>query len=583
MLKRLYTLIIVILVISVLITGLVSFEVINSYNDANIRQFLTSAAVLAERLLDTGRTPADAADVIMNVFVRENIVLRLTIVDRQGIVIYENKADDGTMDNHLFRPEIAFAFKNKLPGYAIRHSSTLDQDFVYVAIYDAELDSVIRTAMPKFQSRSGIISMFLTIVIVLVSSMLVMILIASLITRSIIRPLQAVSKAAKAMAEGHFESRIHQIRQDDGELSVLANSFNLMADRLQKTVKDLEDRTARLDVIFNTMSDPLLVASSDNSVTFMNERAREVFGRNLDPARVVYPLLLLTHSQESEQLALRALTGKKAVSANLTLSMAQGLATFHVIASPINAHSDDGVILSFHDITEAQKLQKMRREFVVNVSHELKTPLTSIRGFIETLRNGAIGNPAVAGRFLDIIDIEAEHLHKLISDILILSEIEEARKEQDRELFDLNDLIKEVVVFLDDSASAEKISLAAENADVPLPVNASRIRIKQILINLVDNAIKYNHAGGKVQISASRLDDGMVRLVVRDNGVGIEPEHLERIFERFYRVDKSRSREMGGTGLGLSIVKHIAQLYEGQAKVESQIGVGSVFTVILKI
>jgi len=224
----------------------------------------------------------------------------------------------------------------------------------------------------------------------------------------------------------------------------------------------------------------------------------------------------------------------------------------------------------------------MRSEFVANVSHELKTPLTSIRGFVDTLRNGRIVDPAVQARFLEIIDIEAERLHQLISDILQLSEIEGMESDLELQKFDLSALLDDVATLLDDKAGERQVSIIVEDSE-PLPVLASQYRIKQILINLADNAIKYNRQGGRVYIRATREPDRMVAIRVRDTGEGIPADHLARVFERFYRVDKSHSREMGGTGLGLSIVKHIAQLYDGTATVESTPGVGSVFTVRLQI
>lgn len=227
-------------------------------------------------------------------------------------------------------------------------------------------------------------------------------------------------------------------------------------------------------------------------------------------------------------------------------------------------------------------LQNMRSEFVANVSHELKTPLTSIRGFVDTLRNTENVDPAVQKRFLEIIDIEAQRLHQLINDILQLSEIERLQPDAEREHFELCDLITETATLLTEKAEERGIQIVFDPCE-SLPVLADRYRIKQILINLIDNAINYNRKNGMIWLSAKREPNSVIAIHVRDNGEGIPPEHLQRIFERFYRVDKSHSREVGGTGLGLSIVKHIAALYEGSAVAESQVGVGSVFIVRLKI
>lgn len=227
-------------------------------------------------------------------------------------------------------------------------------------------------------------------------------------------------------------------------------------------------------------------------------------------------------------------------------------------------------------------LQDMKAEFAANVSHELKTPLTSIRGFIDTLRGSDDIDPLVRKRFLDIIDIEAQRLHQLINDVLQLSEIERTEQDSQDECFDINPLIEETVILLREKASEREVKLIWNEGE-PLPVRASSLRVKQVLINLLDNAINYNHAGGSVLIKAVREPDRIISVSVRDTGEGIAEEHIPRIFERFYRVDKSHSRELGGTGLGLSIVKHIAQLYGGSASVESEVGKGSTFTVRMRI
>jgi len=257
-----------------------------------------------------------------------------------------------------------------------------------------------------------------------------------------------------------------------------------------------------------------------------------------------------------------------------------------ILTAAFNNMADD-IETKLRDL-EAQnrklaQLEEMRAEFVANVSHELKTPLTSIRGFIDTLRNTKIDDMAVAERFLEIIDIEAERLHQLINDILQLSEIETTGKgDEETTVFNLEILVEDVVSELKDTASHKNTSIMVETPE-NLPVLADPYRIRQILVNLLDNAIKYGKEDGQVRVLLKREPDRFVSIEVTDDGDGIGTEHLERVFERFYRVDKSRSREVGGTGLGLSIVKHIAQLYEGSVSVKSRQGAGATFTVHLKI
>ena len=346
---------------------------------------------------------------------------------------------------------------------------------------------------------------------------------------------------------------------------------------------ELADRKARLDAILDSITDPVMAVGERCAVTFLNAHAKDVFGRRINPDEAVYPLVLITHDPNTEKLAEEAMSSQRTVSRELSLNTEHGDIIFQVTASPLKGSQNIGAIITFHDISEARKAQKMRSDFVANVTHELKTPLTSIRGFIETLRGGAIGDKKVAERFLEIIDVEAERLHQLINDILILSEIEQQSLDKEEENFDLNSLIDEVAVLLDDKAVSKDISIIVQQDEDRLPVKASRNRVKQILLNLVDNAISYGNEGGKVYVEAVRKADGMLELKVSDDGPGIPKEHQDRIFERFYRVDRSRSRDAGGTGLGLSIVKHIAQLYRGQASVTSEPGLGSTFTIVLDI
>ena len=582
MLKRIYILFTVILVLAILVTGLLSIQVVNSLNERHNRNFLLAAAQMIRQGLDGGLDAPGASQQALAVFGEYEETIRVTIVDRQGNVLFDNEADQGQMDNHLFRPEISFAFQNKSTGTDVRTSSTLGERMLYIAIYDPQQDIAIRTAMSLSDSQAALRGILTTLVVVMASALMILLIAGIFMTRLITQPLINLQNAAQAMAEGEYSARVHNLRSGYSETALLSQTFNAMAEKLQAVVQDLGDKNARLDVIFDSMTDPLLVVTPDMAVTFMNRSAREVFGRDLDPGRAVFPLFLITHNQETDDLVSRSIKEKKSIAADCTLQTVVGKITFHIIVSPIKAPSG-GAILTFHDVSEVRKVQKMRSDFVANVTHELRTPLTSIRGFIETLRAGAISNPEVAGRFLEIIDIEAERLHKLISDILILSEIEDLRQDKDVEDFNLNALIDDVAVLLDEAASARQVSIIVENDDVPLLVHANQYRIKQVLINLADNAIKYNYEGGKVYIKAERLPEGPVRLTVRDTGPGISREHQERVFERFYRIDTSRSRELGGTGLGLSIVKHIAQLYGGTARVSSQPGQGSTFIIDLGI
>ena len=473
MLRRMQIFLVIIVLLSISITGFFCIYFLGQYSDRMNEQLLVSASELFSKEITGGQSYDQASATCQEVFADESVHLRITVIDADGVVLYDNQQDASTMMNHSNRPEVKKAFSTKGTATQKRHSATLDSDMLYMARYYPALNQVVRTSVPLDFYQQGIRQMQYTFAGVMAAALILLGAVSYFFSRRLARPLFELRNATDSMAASNYSARVQTNRND--EIGALSKAFNSMADQLEKEVHDLEEKNIRL-----------------------------------------------------------------------------------------------------------AELQEMRSEFVANVSHELKTPLTSIRGFVETLRNGHITDMAIQERFLEIIDIEVERLHQLINDILELSEIEGMESERELQNFDLSTLLDDVATLLDDKATERNISIIVEDCE-KLPVLASKYRIKQILINLVDNAIKYNNNGGSVYIQATREPDRMIAIRVKDTGEGIAPEHAARVFERFYRVDKSHSRQMGGTGLGLSIVKHIAQLYGGTATVDSVVGVGSTFTVRLQI
>ena len=388
----------------------------------------------------------------------------------------------------------------------------------------------------------------------------------------------------RELASGDYTARCIGAHHNRTSLRGLAIDLNEMAEQLEATARFMAAKAARLDAILNSMIDPLVMVDRNLWVQFMNTSASRVFSRNLSPDSNPFPLILLTASEKTETLVRDANETGLASEQNVLLLTSKGRRNFDLVAVPVREEGEsEFTIIIFDDRTEEHQLQTMRSEFVANVTHELKSPLTSIRGFIETLRSRKTANEDVRERFLEIIDVEAERLEQLITDILVLSEIETAKTGREQETFNLNELVDEVLLLLDDKASEKKITIDADTEGEGVTVTASRSRLRQIFINLIDNAIKYSNPGGKVWIRCTRASAERVTLTVRDNGPGIDPQYHDRVFERFYRTDRGRSRDEGSTGLGLSIVKHIAQLYQGRAWVESEPGNGAEFIVDLKL
>lgn len=392
-----------------------------------------------------------------------------------------------------------------------------------------------------------------------------------------------LNEFAEHLAEGQYNERFIGAHHNRTALRGVTIRLNEMAEQLEATSAYMAEKTARLDAILNSMIDPLVMVDGDLWVQFMNTSAGRVFSRNLAPDANPFPLILLTGSETTETLAKQAYEQGQAEASNISILTSKGRRQFDIVAVPVRDSGESRhTILIFDDRTDEHKLQTMRQEFVANVTHELKSPLTSIRGFIETLRHTKPADDAVRERFMDIIEIEAERLEQLISDILVLSEIESARNERNLETFSLAEVAAEVLMLLEEKAADKTIDIDLRASDDVI-VTANRNRLRQIFINLIDNAIKYSNEGGKIVVAFKRFNPERISITVADNGPGIEPEYQTRIFERFYRIDRGRSRSEGSTGLGLSIVKHIAQLYQGRAYVESEPGRGATFTVDLKL
>ena len=389
------------------------------------------------------------------------------------------------------------------------------------------------------------------------------------------RPMLRLTEATRKVAAGDFESRVPE--HYPNEIGQLAQSFNRMADQTQKAFSELTEQGHQLEAVLQGMDDGVLAVDQYDNILLFNERVKVLLqnsglkiGEKLDGSIVL--------SQLAGYLR-EALETDSVVRKEIKLSNPERIMT--VYAAPLNAEdAKDGGLLVLSDVTEVRKLQQLRSEFVANVTHELKTPLTSIRGFIELLKSGD-RDEETRQYFYDVLDIEAERLHHLIDDMLVLSQIENAKDDVQTVPCNLNQEIETVLRRAKPIAEKNGIVLRLE-AEEAFLVASSPTRLQQLFGNLVENAIKYNKPQGRVTVTLQRQRN-MVLVKVKDTGIGIPQEHLPRLFERFYRVDSSRSREIGGTGLGLSIVKHLAGLYHGDVSVESVVGEGSVFTVRLPL
>jgi len=400
------------------------------------------------------------------------------------------------------------------------------------------------------------------------------------------RPIQDVSDLANRVASGSLDRGV--LAESDDELGRLSRAINEMSLQLRNKIEEISREKDYLQTLLSGIMEGVLVVDARGRILMVNRALRQLLSL---PSHVEdrTPLEIIRNAELEEALR-KVLQDGGNTTLELSLPSPDGK-TFEVNVVGISPSPEGGVkeeegrrgvIAVFHDITRLKELEKIRRDFVANVSHELRTPLTTIKGYAETLLEGAL-KEEVASQFVQVIKRHSDRLEKIVEDLLILSKIESKEFQLRIESLSVSDLIGDVLDFLRESLNKKKISVSVGEIPPALLVHGDRQYLEQVLINLVDNGIKYGHEGGRIVISATERDETEVEISVKDDGIGIPKEDLPRVFERFYRVDKGRSHELGGTGLGLSIVKHIVQAHRGRIWVESQLGEGSTFYFTLPI
>jgi two-component system, OmpR family, phosphate regulon sensor histidine kinase PhoR len=589
--KKIFLYYLVLIIIGVSVTGLFTTQLVQRFYKNEVEEKLKSTATLIEYQVSDNisknikvnyNAVAQKYAELLDHSAKSKIPIdkintRITFINFNGKVLGESQYDYLEMENHLNRKEIQEAMKGKI-GEDMRFSKTLKVNFLYIAMPLRSEKVVLRVSVPLIQlEKIDVIIWHYTVIGIFVGLFLTTLL-ALKFSSYITKPVNQLSSAAREISNGKYSKRVNTKSKD--ELGQLADTFNDMAEKLEKTVAELTDKNAKVNLIINSMIGGIVAVDNNMKVILINDIAKGMFEiENTHDVIGCNIIEIIRNSQINSYL-------EQTISDNISLINEVVIRTnegkvLNIYTNPIisseSPNSNTGGIVFLQDITSIRKLEHIRTEFVSNVTHELKTPLTSIRGFIETLRSGAIDDRNVADKFLEIIDIEAERLYMLINDILHLSEIETKQKDTNVGIYSLKPIAEEVISILQSSADKKSITLKLD-VDENLSIEANKDRIKQMFINLIDNGIKYNSKNGSVIIRGFK-SEGMVVISVKDSGIGIAPEHLARIFERFYRVDKGRSRSMGGTGLGLSIVKHIVSLYNGDVRVYSQLGEGTEFII----
>jgi len=506
---------------------------------------------------------------------------RITVMAPSGRVWGDTEEDPARMENHLNRPEMAQALASG-EGMAVRFSNTLQRNLMYVALVahrDGRNMGVIRTSVPP----TTIADLLKPMTIQLSLLGLVIVLLAALtswwVARSLSRPLRNLTAAAQAMAGGQpGPLPVHSGIREIDELSGAQ----------QRLGAELAERNALIgrhegiqSAILASMNEGILAFDADEKAVSCNTAAERIL--NINAARLRgRSLPEVVRNTRLQDLVRDTLESQEPGQAVVTIADVSGERTALAMVRILNDidGSYRGVLVVLNDITKQSRLERMRRDFVANVSHELKTPITSIVGSIETLLDGAADDPADRDKFLQIIRKQSVRLNNLVEDLLSLSNIERLAEKGEVEVAParLKQILQSAVSACETVATARRTKVEVScPEDLTAPVNARLL--EQAVINLIDNAIKYGEPGNTVEVSAEAGDE--IALRVRDQGPGIAPEHLPRVFERFYRAENSRSREFGGTGLGLAIVKHVALAHGGKVSVDSKRGHGSTFTIVI--
>ncbi len=507
---------------------------------------------------------------------------RITLVDMEGVVLADSSRDGlaevQAMENHHQRVELVRARELGF-GTSERISPTLKSSMLYVAIR-ADLNEkpvgLVRTAMQTDDIRAEVASIKRLIWLVGALVSLGVVFLSYFVAATVARPVTRLTSAAESIADGDYRERVY-IRSHD-ELGVLARGFNRMSDQLSSREMELRESGQRLTTVLEGMAEGVISLDDRQRVVLANAAAGRLMSFSPSDAQG-RPLLEVVRSHKLHAALVECQADQESRRVEIEMGDQEPRA-LSVYANLLTEEPTTRFILVIQDVTELRRLESMRQEFVANVSHELKTPLSAIKAYAETLSQGALDDRDNRLRFVQNIEDQAERLHQLILDLLSLARIESGQQAFDIGTVDVQEVVTSCLKQQQAQVAAKRLTINSDAHTPNLNVVADEEGVRQILNNLINNAIKYTPEGGSITVAwKGEAEYGVIE--VRDSGIGIPAQHLPRLFERFYRVDKARSRELGGTGLGLSIVKHLTQSFNGRVDVESEPGRGTTFTVRL--
>ena len=549
----------------------------NFYIDETIKKIKTEAVLLTQSLKTSliNKDHAYVKNIISEL--DTTIQSRITVILPDGLVIADTDKNYNVMENHSKRPEVVDAFSGK-QGFATRYSSTLRQTLIYVALpvyHNDKIIAVIRTAIPITSIEQTLSSIRTHIIIAGLIIALITASIGYLISRQISVPIEEISKTITRFASGNFEH--HLSKRTIKEFRVLTTALNQMAQQLDEKIKTVDQQKNQQQAVFQSMAEGVLAIDQDQQLITYNNAALHLLGieETVGKSKKIYEII---RNNQLQKIIADTFKSTELIEDEIIINH-NGEHYVQVHGTQLSSSDGmiNGALIVLNDVTKLRRLEQVRKDFVANVSHEIRTPLTSIKGFVEALNDGAINDKKTARRFLDIIIKQTNRLNLIIGDLLALANLEEHEKRASIQFEEANlyEIIQDALKICQPDAKGKHIDIKLNcPADISCYMNSSLV--EQALVNLISNSIKYSPEKTVIEINYTRDENDHI-VEVKDQGIGISKEHIERIFERFYRVDKARSRKLGGTGLGLAIVKHIAKVHNGKIKAISKLGNGASF------
>lgn len=567
------------LVIMILTLGITGFLLsIRIRNEATAR---TQDEILSLARIMTRMPEGDIRRVAS--FFGGTSLTRITLIDRSGTVIADSEANPKNMENHLNRLEIQQALI-KGEGAAIRFSQTLGVDMLYVALPlrdGVEIKGYLRLARPLLAVdaviKKLVESIYYTIFIIIVFSLLV----AFIFSWRLLSPIRKIADSARRVRRGEIPGTLLMNSRD--EIGQLAQDINYMVMELQEKIRQAKEGAGKLEAAFAGMTEGVIILDREDRIETVNRGMNAILDNRYGSILKKTPLEAFRNVELHGALERFKKEGAPVLQEITMEGTSPLILDVNISAVTDMPDGEDKTLLVFHDVSRPHRLETIRADFVANVTHEIKTPLTAIIGFAETLEKGAVADQETVQKFMRTISENAQRLDRLVEDLLTLSAIELGDVQLNREEFSVAQTIENALAVVGGKAKEKAIALLWNGDGGLPPIRGDHDRVLQVLLNILDNAIKFTPQGGTITIEVSVANAHYVVVKIADNGIGIPPGDIPRLGERFYRVDKARSRALGGTGLGLSIVKHLMERMEGRIEIESRLGAGTTVSLFFRL